>query len=327
MPKEKQKGIGKFIINAIWIIILVNIFLFWLFIGQEDPVVARARPYFSEIDTDNAFLENKATSAISECSSRNEECQINEIYRYVVENYEYLKDPLGKERIRPPEETINKKYGDCEDFAILLNSLLGNIGIKTYLVLTEDHAYSLACDINLEDLQEEIIESFRTEESLIEETISLEKYQAYYYGWDGEKTEQNIILKYNINSDGAVDIRLVPSRKSLKDWVDGESYEYYPSCSKDNIYRTSGECTLNVYGGILIINEGRGEAKIDVKLGIEYLALDLEEFFTHAYEIEGEDCVVLDATGGEYSYPGYSGEIEEEKIAIDPVTEEYWVLE
>jgi hypothetical protein len=320
--EEKTK---KIVINLVIIIIVLNSVLLFLFWNNEDPVVSMARPYFSMIDTSNSFLEDKAMSITSGCYG-SKECKINEIYRYVIKNYKYKMDPLNKERIKSPSDTINAQGGDCEDFAILLNSLLGNIGIKTYLVLTTDHAYSLACGINLEDLQEEIIDSFRTEENLLQDIIFLEQGHAYYYGWDGKETNQEIVLKYTLKSTEPVNIQIVKSRDSLDSWSEGEPYESYRHCSKKRMYQTYGECTMDVYGGILIANMGDSEAEIDLQLGVEYLALDLEEFFTHDYEIEGETCVVLDATTGEYSYLGYSAEITDAKIAIDPVTEEYWEL-
>ena len=43
--------------------------------------------------------------------------------------------------------------GDCEDLTILLNSYLENLGIETYLVLTDNHAYTLACDIDPKKLK------------------------------------------------------------------------------------------------------------------------------------------------------------------------------
>ncbi len=44
------------------------------------------------------------------------------------------------------------------------------------------------------------------------------------------------------------------------------------------------------------------------------------------YEIDGKKCVVLDATAGKYGYPGYDANPEGEKIAIDPLTKEYFYL-
>ena len=125
----------------------------------SDPIIQRAEPYISEIVFDDINLRKQAASIVSECPSGDKECQVNKLYRYIVENYNYYSDPRSGEFIQSPSETMNIKGGDCEDLTILLISLLENLGIKTYLVLTEDHAYCLACDMDTEDLWQYIEES------------------------------------------------------------------------------------------------------------------------------------------------------------------------
>jgi hypothetical protein len=45
------------------------------------------------------------------------------------------------------------------------------------------------------------------------------------------------------------------------------------------------------------------------------------------YTLKDEQAIVLELTAGEYGYPGYSPvEKEERRIAIDPVTKEYFYL-
>ena len=52
------------------------------------------------------------------------------------------------ESLQTPQEIIQSKEGTCEDLTRLIISLLENIGIKTYLVLTEDHIYPMALNID-----------------------------------------------------------------------------------------------------------------------------------------------------------------------------------
>ena len=131
----------------------------------SDPVVQRAEPYICKIVFEDVSLRTQAASIVRGCPSGDKECQINKLYRYVVENYDYYSDPRSREFIQSPSETMKIKGGDCEDLTILLTSLLENLGIKTYLVLTEDHAYSLACDVDTEDLWQYIQESIITQAS------------------------------------------------------------------------------------------------------------------------------------------------------------------
>ncbi|NOZ77537.1 MAG: hypothetical protein GXO65_07795 [Euryarchaeota archaeon] len=65
-----------------------------------------------------------------------------------------------------------------------------------------------------------------------------------------------------------------------------------------------------------------------------YYRLTFYDAFTRAYEgqqvksyrLNGKTCIVLDATSGRYGYPGYDGNLEGEKVAINTVTREYYYL-
>jgi len=88
----------------------------------SDPIIQRAEPYISEIVFDDINLRKQAASIVSECPSGDKECQVNKLYRYIVENYNYYSDPRSGEFIQSPSETMNIKGGDCEDLTILLIS-------------------------------------------------------------------------------------------------------------------------------------------------------------------------------------------------------------
>ena len=292
----------------------------------KDPIIQRAEPYLCEIVTEDINLRTQAASIVSGCPSVDKECQLNELYRYVVENYDYYSDPRAREYIQSPQDTMKIKGGDCEDLTILLSSLLENLGIKTYLVLTEDHAYCLACGVNVGHLQEEIISSFNKEVTLCDETISLKPHAATYRGSDGKQSEYPLEVKYSIDSSGPVDIHVVPSSESLTLWSQGESYTYYPACSKEHVYRSSGGCLIDRRGGIIVINDNSNSVAVDIKLDVIYLVLDADTFSTSYYPINGEKCVILELTLGEDGYPGYDTNIVGEKVAIDPITKEYQYL-
>ncbi len=172
-----------------------------------DPILVAAEPYISKIEFENIGLRKEASTIVNECSSGDNECYVNELYRHVVENYKYYSDPRSREFIQAPYETIDVKGGDCEDLTILLNSLLENIGIKTYMVLTDDHAYTLACGIDTDKLFEfiknDLIDEYVAElskasdavftiedgkiyiASLVSESFALEAGSVYYHGGDG----------------------------------------------------------------------------------------------------------------------------------------------
>ncbi len=315
------------VLNVLFLVVFLSLAFWYLFLGGSDPELSEAKPYLDKIILEDINLRSKAIAITQNCSSGSKECYINEVYRHVVKNYDYYADPRNDEFIQSPFETIQLGGGDCEDLTILLSSLLENIGIETYLVLTEDHAYSLACNVNIEDLQEEIVSSSNIEQNLYDETISLDSNYAKYYGGNGEETDVPFEIKYEIDSDKAIDVLAVPSSESLDDWSKGKSYDYYPSCSRESVYRISESCSINQYGGVLMVNEGNEDAVVSIKVDAIYLALDPETFSTKYYEMDDKKCVVLDATVGEYGYPGYDTDLEGEKKAIDPVTRNYFYLE
>ena len=68
------------------------------------------------------------------------------ICKYVNENWTYVDDPKDEEYFAKASETIQstkggKFYGDCDDHAILLASLIKAIGGETRIAISEGHAY------------------------------------------------------------------------------------------------------------------------------------------------------------------------------------------
>lgn len=124
----------------------------------KDPVMDRWKQYFKKILFEDIELRKYAASIAANCGSGDKECQAAEIYSYVVQNYKYYDDPRFRDFIQSVNETMQLKGGDCEDLTILLNSLLENIGLKTYMVVTENHVYSLVCDLNKERLSVESLD-------------------------------------------------------------------------------------------------------------------------------------------------------------------------
>lgn len=292
---------------------------------SSDPILERSEPYLSKIVSNDIKLRTLASSKTSNCY--NTECKVNSIYRWVVENYNYHSDPRITELIQSPYETLNIGGGDCEDLAILTSSLLENLGIKTYLVFTDNHAYSLACGINGPNLQEEILLSLTYEENIINEIIAINPHYAKIYGGSGEIFDYPREFKYDFESNIPIDVHVVPSSESLNLWSEHKSYSYYSTCSHDNILRGSDSCKFDRSVGIMLINDNDISATIDLNIFIEYLIIDINGFAMNYYNINNEKCVVLDTTLGEYGYLGYNTNLIGDKIAIDPVTLEYEYLE
>ena len=332
--KSKRKLVFDLIILVI-VIIFINSFILGFIDGvfniEKNKEILNIEknfedPYLDKIVLEDITLRKKASSIVRDCEFNNKDCQINKIYRYIVEEHNYYSDPRSSEFIQSPYETMNVKGGDCEDLTILLNSLLENLGIKTYFVLTKDHAYSLACNFDTENLQSEIASSFNKREEFFNEEISLASNYAKYYGGNGEILNSSFEIVYEINSDEPLDIQIVPSSESITLWSRKDPYFYYKDCSEEKVYRTSQSCSIDKYGGVMIINSNNEKARVDVKVDIIYLEIDPEKISTLYYEVEGQNCIVLDSTLGEYGYPGYNTEIKGEKIAIDSLTRKKYQL-
>jgi len=56
------------------------------------------------------------------------------IYEWVKRNIRFTRDVYGKETLHAAPEILRLGIGDCDDFTILICSLLGTIGIKTRIV-------------------------------------------------------------------------------------------------------------------------------------------------------------------------------------------------
>jgi len=320
-----------------------------------DPVVKRAQPYISQIVFDDINLRKEAATIVSDCPSGDKECQISEIYRYIIENYSYYSDPRNQEFIQSPYDTMDVQGGDCEDLTILLMSLLENLGIKTYFVITDDHAYCLAYDVDTENLLQYIEEPLLIQvlqdmnqngnmEVVMEggkiyiveqkkQTFTLKPGYLFYYGGNGSALSspfEYMVVKYDISSSQPLTTYVVPSRKDYELLSQNKPFEYYPSCKNQDVIWTSDSCNgLTTYGGLVLKNDNRNDAIVDMDLRFYFYYSHVELFRDQQisyYEIDGKKCIVLDATAGKYGYPGYDASIEGDKIALDPLTKDYSYL-
>ena len=308
-----------------------------------DPIVQRAEPYIEKIVTDDAELRDYANSLITDCGSEDRECQINAIYRYIVENYNYVSAPMDVESIQTPQETIQLKEGDCEDLSILICSLLENIDIKTYLVLTEDHVYSLAYNVDPEKLWDYVKQSLISQverdwgeniSQTYEETFDLNPgYIRYYGAGEGQSLGGYIDylnIEYYIDSLQPLHFYIVHSYSDLENLILGDDFEHYEEKEIKSLISINASIEyLDRYVGIVLFNDGMQVANVSVDLEFyfrpSFYELFGEENITNYY-INGISCVVLDPTLGDYGFPGYDEGMEGEKTAIDLITKEYYNL-
>jgi hypothetical protein len=88
-------------------------------------------------------------SATGQPDLRNVDLIADAIYKWMVRNINYVRDPWNIERIQSPDVTISQKAGDCDDHAILGASLLQSLGIQTGFRIVSrtgnhfDHIYAV----------------------------------------------------------------------------------------------------------------------------------------------------------------------------------------
>ncbi len=272
-----------------------------------------ADKYLQSIQLRDNELRKKAVEVTSQCSVNDKSCQTVLIYDWVVNNLKYVSDPRGQDDyVQSPHDTLDIGAGDCEDLTAVTMSMLENLGIKTYMILTEYHAYSLACGMDIDEVQKNIRENSKPIEVYNSEFLIQ---QNYYQHIDLVDTEKSITYDFNLESDNPVDFEILASKDEISKKDQGLEYSYYPSCSREGTKKFKTSCTLN--GGSVFLQNSLDDASY-VKLSI-YQRYTPENANISYYKIDEEFCIILESTAGKYGYAGFAGATENKtKIAIDP---------
>ena len=73
------------------------------------------------------------------------------IFMYVKQNIKYVSDIYNIETIQDPITTLRIKFGDCDDFVVLLGAMLKSIGYRVALVSVALNDTILGTDSNPDD--------------------------------------------------------------------------------------------------------------------------------------------------------------------------------
>jgi hypothetical protein len=249
------------------------------------------------------------------------------------------------------------KGGDCEDLTIFLCSILENLGIRTYFVITDDHTYCLASSIDSEKLwnytsaslieiagkelaSKEKMDSYVDEDGKLylidekHEKFVLKDGYVWYYGGEGALFTppiEYVNIEYSITSNEPVSLYVVPSKADYNSIREGKPYSSFPSNDMTDVLVTSGICEkMKTSGGIVIKNDARKDAIVDVSIKLYYCYSTkdiLKNKSMTTFNLDNQTCVVLDATAGKFGYVGYGGnETSGDVVAIDPITKKYYYL-
>lgn len=311
-------------------------------VGSTDPTLQRAEPYISKVVVSNLTLRSYANEVLRQCKATSPEQKVNALYRNVVESYNYVSDPVNTEFIQTPFETMQIKGGDCEDLAILLVSLLENVGVKAYIVLTDTHAYALADDVNTTALWPYVEQSLIAQvekdsgnniRQYYNQTFVLGGNRNWYYGGNGTNLSEGfdyINITYRVQSNQQLDFYVVPTRNDFNLLCNGQTFYHYPDYAQKNVLSFQSTCPyIRKPGGIILCNKNWNDATVTVNL-LFYYHPSFYSFFKNDtityYTLNSHQCVVLDPTAGVYGFPGYDAGLVGKKIAVDPVSKQYYTL-
>lgn len=321
-------------------------------ISNSDKNITRAKDIIEKVVFSDSKLRTYAISIIRDCPSNCNACYVNAIYNFITKNFKYYKDPQKEQIIQTPWETIKNKGGDCEDLTILLMSLLENIGIKTYLGMTEGHIFCFAEGVNIDEAYEYVIKvkqddfcekwnssnkgtyAFIENKNLFivrRNTVGnwelLRSGYYHYFGYNGEPIEypyETLEIRYWIVASKPIDLYILPTKNELEALRYGKKFTTYPICNRQKIYEINSSCRIGVKGLIVIRNPHDKDIyyKWDVLFCFKYSKLPfLRDINIRTWTIGGNKCIILESTGGSNSYIGWSNITT--CYIIDPYTGNY----
>jgi hypothetical protein len=68
-------------------------------------------------------------------------CRQFSLLKYIKDNFKYVSDPSNFDYFASPQESIKLMAGDCDDYSILMASVLGAIGAKVRIIWAPHHVY------------------------------------------------------------------------------------------------------------------------------------------------------------------------------------------
>ncbi len=108
--------------------------------SQTNFSINQLADYYNYVITDGE-VKKVADKILSKTCQNNKVCNAKALYYFVRDNVNYVNDPLKFEFIKEPAYTLEVESGDCDDHAILLASLLRNVGFQTRFVFIPRHVY------------------------------------------------------------------------------------------------------------------------------------------------------------------------------------------
>ncbi|MCG3173143.1 MAG: hypothetical protein GMKNLPBB_01321 [Myxococcota bacterium] len=110
------------------------------------PAPPNPRSILKRIALRDESLRKLAAQQITGCRGHDQLCQFTRILEFVLAEIRLPQPGMQKTGpVQTPSQTLKEKSGDRLDRVVLLMSLAGAAGIRTYLVSDHEQPYALAC--------------------------------------------------------------------------------------------------------------------------------------------------------------------------------------
>ena len=111
--------------------------------GTPDEIVhetLRTMKRLANRDSSHAMIK-KIAEQVKDCCSC---CELENIYKIVVDNIKYVSDPVGEEYVRSPIHCLRERSGDCDDMSTLYACLCKalNIPVVFKAIAWRRHEYT-----------------------------------------------------------------------------------------------------------------------------------------------------------------------------------------
>jgi transglutaminase-like putative cysteine protease len=128
--------------------------------------------------------------------------QACEIYRYCMSRWGYVNDPYDQEYVASASETIYANLrGDCDDFAVLVASLMMSVGGRARIVTVPGHAYA-ELDISSLGTKSYILEKIKqhSKDEYVSRIYTMEDHGGVWLSMDWGEGKKHIGQNYTVPS-------------------------------------------------------------------------------------------------------------------------------
>jgi len=266
------------------------------------------QPYIKAVNKNSQQLRALGAKIAGNCPDT--ECKAARVYAFVQRDVRYLSDPAGFELIQKPEETLALMAGDCEDLAILVSSLLWNIGVETQLVATDSHMYSRVCGIDRHRFEGILEDEYASSLTVTDTRQYLPANSAWAVSFEGTGAEKAYVIEFSAGEP--VDIYLFPDKNEFDKMTKGGNFRYYDTCSAKNSRGEKLWCGIE-QGNVIGVKTRK--ASVLTFKAVKSASLSSDLVFEE--DEEGTLCVPLDAAiKGAQVLPGMG-------MDEDGITEKY----